>query len=180
MTTMKRSPLTRKTPLRRGKKKITESSAVKAIRSDSQPRPLAQQTRVVTSVLRATSPPIEKPARMVSRTWLDMVKADPCEWPSCARKADDPHHVKVCGARHDVFDITAIPLCREHHDRAHAAKTRAEFDELHRMLGADLCRKLTQVGRETMRYVIMEMTGTLTKYEQMGIPCRNGSTKDCS
>ena len=155
---MKCSPLKRKTPLRRGKKKITESSAVKAIRSGSQPRPLAQQARVVTSVLRATSPHIEKPARMVSRTWLDLVKDDPCEWPGCARKADDPHHVKVRGARHDVFDITAIPLCREHHDWAHTAKTRAEFDELHRMLGAYLCRKLPQVGARTMYEVLIEMT----------------------
>ena len=154
---MKRIPLKRKTPLRRAKKMPKHRLGPHPLRSGPRHRPLAQQARVVTSVLRVASQPIEKPARMRSRTWLDLVKTDQCEWPGCASDADDPHHVKVRGTRKDDFDITAIPLCREHHNQAHAAKTKAEVDELHRMLGAYLCRKLPQVGRETMRTVLEEM-----------------------
>ena len=155
---MKRTPLKRNTPMRRGKKMPKHRLGPHPLLRGHLHRPLAQQTRVVTSVLRATSQPIEKPARMRSLAWLAMVRSDPCQWPGCSRTVVDAHHVKVRGGRRDDFDITAIPLCREHHDRAHAAKTKAEFDELHRMLGAYLCRKLPQVGKRTMYEVLIEMS----------------------
>lgn len=156
---MRSSSLRRKTPMRR--------ASIKPRRTGDAPRgpTIRGYTPPPTPVMvNAGTPradgcePIEKPLRLRSRAWLDEVKADGCE---AAAPSDpcvgavDPHHVKVRGRRGDDFDLTAIPLCRRHHDDAHDGRISRE--ELHRMLGAYLVRKLPQLAPSKARAVLLQM-----------------------
>lgn len=63
--------------------------------------------------------------RWRSRKYLDWVKRQDCVL--CSRPADDPHHIKgvghMSGAGLTAPDYTAIPVCRECHDRIHQDST---------------------------------------------------------
>ena len=104
---------------------------------------------------RETGELLDKALRLRSRKYLDIVKNGPCEVEGCLKQADDPHHVKVRGRRGDDFDLTAIPLCRAHHDDAHAGRIIPAA--LYEMLGRFLCRKRPVLGRREGAAVLRQM-----------------------
>lgn len=126
-----------------------------------------QSPKVTTTAPRTVKAPIEKAARWVSRRWLDGVKKGRCivlvqvegandgiRQP-CNEPGVDPHHVVTIGRRGDRFDLLAIPMCRRHHDAAHAG--RLALSELHRMLGAYLCWQLPRVPKSVARVVVQQL-----------------------
>lgn len=148
----RRKPL-RSTP----KARTTRTPSGPAIRGYAPP---AEPIRTTTAP-RNQGDAIEKPLRLRSRSYLDSVKADPCEaagdplyLADCAGPID-PHHVKARGRRGDDFDLTAIPLCRKHHDDAHDGAI--SIEEQRQMLGAYLVRKLPRLTRSEARAMLGEL-----------------------
>lgn len=147
---MRRSPLRSKAPEMRPASRAPSGPAIRGYEPPKVP--------VQTTTASREGDAAEKLARLRSRKYLDMVKADPCE---AAAQHDhctgpiDPHHVQVRGNRDDTCDFTAIPLCRRHHDDAHAGRIGQE--ELQRLLGGYLCRKLLSLGRSEAEAVLREM-----------------------
>lgn len=149
---MKRSPLRSKAPMERPAGRAPSSPAIRGYEPPKVP--------VQTTTASRNGEAAEKLARLRSKKYLEMVKADPCE--ACRdvgqhepAAADDPHHVRVRGNRDDTCDFTAIPLCRRCHDDAH--EDRIPLDYLHRLLGDYLCRKLLSMGRSEAEAVLREM-----------------------
>ncbi|MCK5616705.1 DUF968 domain-containing protein [Candidatus Pacearchaeota archaeon] len=66
-----------------------------------------------------------KPKRYTNETYLEHVRCLPCCAPGCKQKnisgpnkgKVDPHHTRSVKA--GGSDLTAIPLCREHHTEVH-------------------------------------------------------------
>lgn len=56
------------------------------------------------------------------RQWA---KRQHCYGPGCDHFADDPHHHPTRGAGGD--DLGIVPLCRGHHDEAHAGRLSREW-----------------------------------------------------
>lgn len=153
---MKRSSFRPRTPIR----PAARSPSGPTIRGYTPPA----EPVLVTTAPRSQGDAIEKPLRLRSRAYLDSVKRDPCaiglEMAAFALACDcagtvDAHHVLVRGRRDDTFDLTAIPLCRRHHDAAHRGLIRAP--DLHRMLGAYLVRKLPRLTQSEARAVLGQM-----------------------
>ncbi len=104
---MKRTPLTRKTPLAQGAGLKTR-------------KPMKRTA----AKRRPTKAKASSPARWRSATYLAWVRAQPCCF--CGLGPSDPHHViglhwGLSGEALTAPDNFAMPLCRKHHDAVHGS-----------------------------------------------------------
>lgn len=127
----------------------------------------------VTTARPPARPPQEKASRWVSARWLAGVRRGTCVVPvqvegaddgvtrPCGRKGTDPHHVELVGRRGDRFDLLVVPMCRQHHDAAHAG--RIERQEMDRMLGAYLRWQLPRVPKSVALVVVQQFLDGLER-----------------
>lgn len=112
------------------------------------------EVRSVSSASKEIGPPLEKPLRLVSESWHDLVMTFPCE--RCGAPApSDPAHIKVIGRRGDRIDWTLIPLCRRCHTLHHDGVV--DSAEVNRLLGDFLVRQLPQLRRSDALTILREM-----------------------
>jgi len=65
--------------------------------------------------MRIEKPRLSKPQRYVNEAYLNYVRQNRCV--VCKTRPVDAHHVQTRGA--GGSDLTAVPLCRIHHDGIH-------------------------------------------------------------
>ena len=86
-----------------------------------------------------------KPTKTVDEDYLDFVRSLPCL--VCGRKPSDPDHLIARGWREPKRnDLSAVPLCREHHAKRQSMGT-AAFNERHRI---DLWREAWKLVTERL------------------------------
>jgi hypothetical protein len=68
---------------------------------------------------------IPKPKRFESAAYLAFIRSLPCT--ACDYPVTEAHHLKTRGA--GGSDLTAIPLCRQHHTQIHTEGTVTAMDK---------------------------------------------------